>query len=107
MILLSKYVTKKAGYKPVKYSVTQCKCKIFEFLGWGGGCVQTLWPPHGYLNWCLFRLYFVWNLIHKITPFIDSSNSDIEVDEINLTSKLHKYCITVYAIPDTAKCTDI
>lgn len=44
MILLSKYVTKKAGYKPVKYSVTQCKCKIFEFLGWGGGVFRPFGP---------------------------------------------------------------
>lgn len=54
MILLSKYVTKKAGYKPVKYSVTQCKCKIFEFLGWGGGvCSDPLAP-----SWIL-KLVFV------------------------------------------------
>lgn len=106
MISLSKYVTKKAinQWNIVLHSVN---IRYLNSLGGGGGCVQTLWPPHGYLNWCLFRLYFVWILIHKITPFIDSSNSDIEVDEINLTSKLHKYCITVYAIPDTAKCTDI
>lgn len=45
--------------------------------------------------------------MYKIIFFIDSSNLDIEVDEINLISKLYKYCITVYVIFDIVKCIDI
>lgn len=34
----------KKGYKPVKYSVTQCKYKIFEFLGGEGSVFRPFGP---------------------------------------------------------------